>query len=167
MRRGFTLIELAITAAIFGILAAIALPRFIDAQNRAKRAELPANLDGIRTAQFAYEAANDGFVTATWWPMNPVYPGKQPTAWGNPTPPGWKELAYRPDGEVRGRYMTVAIPGSAFQPNGDFWVYGYANIDGDSWWCLHMVDKLHKQPTITPFFVPPGHRNAPSAENCF
>jgi type II secretion system protein G len=52
--RGFTLIELLIVVAIIAILAAIALPNFLEAQTRAKVSRSVADLRSIATALEAY-----------------------------------------------------------------------------------------------------------------
>jgi len=52
--RGFTLIELLIVVAIIAILAAIALPNFLEAQTRAKVSRVRADLRTITTALEAY-----------------------------------------------------------------------------------------------------------------
>ncbi len=59
--KGFTLIELMIVVAIIGILAAIAIPNFMNYQCKAKQSEAKSNLGNIRTAEEAYYAEKDSY----------------------------------------------------------------------------------------------------------
>jgi prepilin-type N-terminal cleavage/methylation domain-containing protein len=54
--KGFTLIELMIVVVIIGILAALAIPRFGQASNRAKEKEADGVLKQVYTLQQAYSA---------------------------------------------------------------------------------------------------------------
>ena len=54
MKRAFTLIELLIVVAIIAILAAIAVPNFLESQTRAKVSRVMADMRSIATAIEAY-----------------------------------------------------------------------------------------------------------------
>ncbi len=58
-RKGFTLIELMVTIAIIGLLAAIALPRFTNVTEDAKVANVQGNLAGLRTASEMFMVKNE------------------------------------------------------------------------------------------------------------
>jgi type II secretion system protein G len=61
LRSGFTLIELLIVVAIIGILAAIAVPNFLNAQVRAKVARVKSDIRAIAQAQEMYYLDNNSY----------------------------------------------------------------------------------------------------------
>jgi type IV pilus assembly protein PilA len=110
-----------IILAILGILAAIAVPNFVEMQYRAKRAEVPGNVDGIKTAVLAYESINGKVVTEPV-PRPDGFPGRRARAWRKGSK--FDALGWAPDGDVRGSY-TIHSEGK------DFKITGFCDVDGD------------------------------------
>lgn len=61
MSRAFTLIELLIVVAIIAILAAVAVPNFLEAQVRAKVARVKTDMRTLATAMETYRLDNSGY----------------------------------------------------------------------------------------------------------
>ena len=104
--------------------AALAIPNFVEMQYRAKRAEVPANVDGLKTAEMGYHAAFDEYVAVEPHPRRPEFLGKESAPWrGNKD---FDELGWAPDGDVRGTYWVEVSPDGS-----DFTVFGMGDMDGD------------------------------------
>lgn len=72
-RIGFTLVELMIVVAIIGILAGIAIPRYMDFLQRSREGATKGNLGSLRSAINIYYADNE-FYFPTYISFNATWP---------------------------------------------------------------------------------------------
>ena len=70
--KAFTLIELLIVVAIIAILAAIAVPNFLEAQTRSQVSRSMADMRTIGIGLESYYVDNNSYISAFWPNKNPV-----------------------------------------------------------------------------------------------
>lgn len=90
-QEGFTLIELMIVVAIIGILAAIAIPNFLQYQMKSRQSEAKTNLGAIKTSEVSWQGERGCYLAVARSPVLnvPVAGTKSaPTNWfGTPPAP--------------------------------------------------------------------------------
>lgn len=138
-RKAFTLIELLIVVAIIAILAAIAVPNFLEAQTRSKVSRCKADMRSLGTAMESYRVDFNGY-------MPDAFSLQQ----AGLLSPGWTNIQIYAKLTTPVAYMT-SIPGDVFyaqnmRPNDRYFLwknfagFGYAaqfasdsRYQGGSW----------------------------------
>jgi len=126
--KGFTLIELMIVVAIIGILAAIAIPNFLQYQMKSRQSEVKTNLQAIKTSEVSFQAergcyigvaaegstntASKATVPLTW--AAGAAAAKAGTAWCTATYAGvFNDIGFKATGNVMYEYGVDATAGPA------------------------------------------------------
>ena len=112
-RRGFTFVELLVVMIVFGVLASLAVLKYIDLTHRAKAARVAADLQAVRVAAYGvwYEEGR--------WPPE-VGPGAIPPGLGPYLPAGfsfthgdytldWENFVPPGGGQTAGMQVGVVI----------------------------------------------------------
>jgi len=123
-QEGFTLIELMIVVAIIGILAAIAIPNFLQYQMKSRQSEAKTNLGAIRTSQLSFASERGCYIGVTAWPNAAPFP---PIAGTKTVPAPWAPLGVGPAPVfVPGGPGFCVDPGGAPLAAGSFADIGFA-----------------------------------------
>ncbi|MBI1292926.1 prepilin-type N-terminal cleavage/methylation domain-containing protein [bacterium] len=130
--RGFTLIELLIVVAIIAILAAIAVPNFLEAQVRAKVSRTQADMRSMALGVEAFRVDNNKYPEGT--DNADRYPETIQTYLGA-LAPGYYTFRSRGGGEIAGKdfatlttpvaYVTTVFLDPFVQQNGGILTYSY------------------------------------------
>jgi type IV pilus assembly protein PilA len=75
-RAGFTLIELMVVIVVIGLLAALAIPNYMNMQNHAKEASTKSNANTVQMVVEDYSARNDGIYSVAAADLTPLLPGQ-------------------------------------------------------------------------------------------
>jgi type II secretory pathway pseudopilin PulG len=113
--------ELMTVVCIISLIAAIAVPAWLEMQWRSKRVELDQNCHAIIVSEEAYHYSFDMYLNVNQWLPTGV-PGKKRKAW--PTGTLFDKMGYRPDGTVYGQYNAYTGGSCA-----DLNIEGKQNLD--------------------------------------
>lgn len=144
-KRGFTLIELMIVVAILGILAAVAIPAFINYLRRAKTSEATVNIDRMYegvVANFDKKVVATGVTTTSTTRCLPATAGPTPNATPGETEymgndalwestDTWVQLDFAMADNHYYAYSFTTNQATCFVDTAEFDCTAIGNLDGD------------------------------------
>jgi type IV pilus assembly protein PilA len=138
-KKGFTLVELMIVVAIIGILAAIAIPNFLNFRMKAKTSEAKSNLGAIRSTEVAYFAEYNAYIiNQGYTPVHSTlgnHSDKKP--WDGTTK--FSIIGFAPEGQVYYDYQLEALAGATSAVT--FTARAHGDLDNDSSWSDFIINE--------------------------
>jgi prepilin-type N-terminal cleavage/methylation domain-containing protein len=142
-QKGFTLIEVMITVAVIGILAAVAIPSFASYRMKAKTSEGEINLAAIAVSEIAYHAEFDTFTACAPDPGAVPFGATLPWVVVNA---GFNAIGFSPkDQNVYFQYAVAAGAGA-----NTFTGTATGDVDGDGNQSIFQVDENDPVTYTTP-----------------
>jgi len=117
--RGFTLIEIMITVAIVAILAAIALPSFMDSIRKSRRADAFAALNAVQQAQERWRANRPAYATNAQLTLAPAPVDPPGLGLSTTSSAGRYTIALSATGAAGYTATATAVDGSSQAADGD------------------------------------------------
>lgn len=154
-KRAFTLIELLIVVAIIAILAAIAVPNFLEAQTRAKISRAKADIRSMATAVETYRIDYNKYIGAT---TNSDMIQRANAAGEAETAPAYSALRLLSTPIAYMSSIPNEAPFKAYQGFGTPLEKGYQYSGGKTW--------EFQRTSFIPNFFPVAYQNVPYYFNC-